>query len=69
MFEVKQNPFRYDAMGKSIDFPDTVKLPKNLLLSPDLNTMREVSWQKKQAMVMVDVYDPETNELLEYAPR
>jgi hypothetical protein len=21
-FEVKQNPFRFDALGKAIDFPD-----------------------------------------------
>ena len=45
MFEVKQNPFRYDALGKAIEFPtDTIKLPKSLLLKPEISTMRECSW-------------------------
>lgn len=46
-FEVKQNPFRFDALGKAIDFPEgegAIKLPKTLLLRPDLTTMREMSW-------------------------
>ena len=59
-FEVKQNPFRYDALGKQIDFPENFKMPKSLLLKADVNTMRELSWQKRQALVMADVYDPET---------
>lgn len=68
-FEVKQNPFRYDALGKMIEFPEHVKLPKNLLLSPELSTLREISWKKKECMVMADVYDPDSKTPLPYAPR
>jgi len=40
-FEFKYNPFRFDVMGKMIDFKDSIKLPKSLKLSPDLGTLRE----------------------------
>ncbi len=66
-FEIKQNPFRFDALGKKIETPLT--LPKTLLLTPDLATLREMSWQKKEALVMADVFHPETKEPLSYAPR
>ena len=70
-FELKQNPFRFDSLGKAIDFfPDTVTLPKSLLLAPDIGTLREMSWQKKEAMVMAEVHDPEEPKLiLPYSPR
>lgn len=71
-FEVKQNPFRFDALGKAIDFKTDgalKALPKSLLLSPELLTMREMSWQKKEALVMADAYDPETKQLVPFAPR
>lgn len=32
-------------------------------------TLREVPWQKKEAMVMADVYDPTYGTLIPYAPR
>ena len=70
---MKQNPFRYDALGKAIDFPedgpDAIKMPKTLLLSPEISSLREMSWQKKEALVMADVYHPETRQLIPYAPR
>lgn len=44
MFEFKHNPFRFDILGKHIEFTDKVDLPKNLLLSPDLSTLREIPW-------------------------
>lgn len=71
MFEVKQNPFRYDALGKAIDFPEGMKLPKSLLLKPELSTMRECSWQKREALVMADVHNPdeEGTPVLSYSPR
>lgn len=69
MFEYKHNPFRFDILGKSIEFSDKVELPKNLLLRPDIATLKEIPWQKKEAIVMADVYHPETEELLQYAPR
>jgi len=68
-FEIKQNPFRFDALGKKIEIPEDVQMPKSLLLTPDLSTLREMSWQKKEALVMADVLHPETKRLLPYAPR
>jgi glutamine synthetase len=68
-FEIKQNPFRFDALGKKIEIPEDVAMPKSLLLTPDLSTLREMSWQKKEALVMADVLHPETKRLLPYAPR
>lgn len=35
-------------------------MPKTLMLSPEISSLREMSWQKKEAMVMADVYDPES---------
>lgn len=46
-----------------------MELPKSLLLSPEISTLKEISWQKKEAMVMADVYHPDTKELIPYAPR
>lgn len=70
-FEVKQNPFRYDALGKMIEFPDKVKLPKSLYLRPELSTMRECSWRKREALVMADALNPdeEGTPILPYSPR
>lgn len=68
-FEIKQNPFSFDALGKKIEIPEDVPIPKSLLLTPDLSTLREMSWQKKEALVMADVLHPETKRLLPYAPR
>lgn len=36
---------------------------------PDFNTMRVASWQEKTALVLCDVYEEESNELVPYAPR
>src|SRR5438034_9811349 len=36
---------------------------------PDLPTMRLIPWLEKTALVICDVYDEETNELIEVAPR
>jgi glutamine synthetase len=44
-------------------------LPKHLMLSPDMNTLREMPWQKNEAFVLADVYHPETEALIPYAPR
>src|SRR5881628_959264 len=36
---------------------------------PDLSTLRLIPWLEKTALVICDVYDEETNELIEVAPR
>src|SRR5207245_9845803 len=36
---------------------------------PDLTTLRLIPWLEKTALVICDVYDEETNELIEVAPR
>lgn len=46
-FEFKYNPFRFDVLGKPIDFKDSIKLPKSVKLSPDINTLREQPWLQK----------------------
>lgn len=38
------------------------------MLKPDLSTMREATWLKGEAFVLVDVYDSQKN-LLQLAPR
>jgi glutamine synthetase len=38
-------------------------------LRPDIETLREMPWQKKEAIVMADVYDPESEKPLAFAPR
>jgi len=46
-------------------------MPKSLLLKPELSTLRECSWQKKEAMVMADAHNPDVdgNPVLPYSPR
>ena len=36
---------------------------------PDFTTMRVASWQEKTALVLCDVYEEESDELVPYAPR
>ena len=36
---------------------------------PDFNTMRIASWLDKTALVLCDVYEEESNDLVPYAPR
>ena len=55
--------------GKFIDFDPEFKMPKSLMLSPDMSTAREVSWAKNEALVMADVHHPDTEEVLSYSPR
>ena len=43
-FEFKYNPFRFDVLGKPIEFGDDFKLPKSVRLVPDIETMREMPW-------------------------
>ena len=57
-FEFKYNPFRYDINGKRLEIDATIKLPREIWLKPDMDTLREVSWLKKEAMVMADLYTP-----------
>jgi glutamine synthetase len=44
-------------------------MPKSLLLCPEISTLREMSWQKKEAMIIADVYNPDSGEIVPYAPR
>jgi glutamine synthetase len=44
-------------------------MPKRLLLRPEIQTVKEMPWQKKEALVLVDVCDPKDGSLLDYAPR
>ena len=78
LFEYRHNPFRYDISGSEIEISTSeegedqepkVKLPKYLHLRPDIGTIKEVPWQKKEALVMADVIDPSNGEMLPYAPR
>ena len=34
-----------------------------------MSTIREVAWKKKEALVMADVYHPDTKEVIGYSPR
>ncbi|CDW80282.1 UNKNOWN [Stylonychia lemnae] len=68
-FEYKYNPFRFDVQGKPITFDDDVKLSKSIRLVPDLDTLREQPWLSKEAVVMADVYDIETDKKIKFAPR
>jgi glutamine synthetase len=36
---------------------------------PDFNTLRVASWQEKTALVLCDVYEEESDDLVPYAPR
>lgn len=69
LFEFKYNPFRFDVLGKPIEFNDSIKLPKSIRLSPDLDTLREQTWLNKQAVVMANVHQPDSEEPIKYAPR
>ena len=44
-------------------------MPKKLHLRPDLSFIKEVPWQKKEALIMADVLDPKDGQLIPYAPR
>jgi hypothetical protein len=56
LFEYKYNPFRFDVNGTQIEFQsneekseekansDKIELPKTLNLSPDLQTLKEMTW-------------------------
>jgi glutamine synthetase len=46
-----------------------ILLPKSLHLRPDIPTMREVPWHKKEAIVLADVLNPADGQPLPYAPR
>jgi glutamine synthetase len=39
------------------------------MLSPELSTLREMPWQKKEAIVLADVCHPDTGEVIPYSPR
>ncbi len=44
-------------MGKKIDFGENNEIDKKeVFLKPDLNTIREVSWNKGEALVFADTY-------------
>jgi glutamine synthetase len=51
-----------------MDFGD-VKMPKSVRLVPEIETLREQPWLSNEAVVMADVYHPDIDENLEYAPR
>jgi glutamine synthetase len=68
-FEYKNNPFRRDIEGKRIEFSSETKMSKSLSLRPDLNTLRDAIFMKGEAIVLADVLDPDTGELVPYAPR
>lgn len=78
LFDYRHNPFMYDISGSEIDMGSEgeehaddikIKLPKTLKLRPDIPTMKEVPWQKKEAIVLADVIDPNSGEMIPYAPR
>ena len=68
-FEFKYNPFRFDVLGKMMTFDQSFNIPKSVMLSPDMSTLREMAWLKNEAMVMADVHHPDTEEILPYSPR
>jgi glutamine synthetase len=41
------------------DLEVKLEIPNSLLLSPDMSTLREMPWQKKEAIVFADVYHPD----------
>jgi glutamine synthetase len=59
-FEYNTNPFKNDVQGSPIEFSDGLSLTDSLLLKPDLTTIKEVPWHKKEAMIISDVYCPDT---------
>lgn len=68
-FEYNFNPFKFDVQGSPIEFTECLELPDSLLLKPDLTTVKEVPWQKKEAMLFADPYSPDNKEFIPYAPR
>jgi glutamine synthetase len=68
-FEYNSNPFKLDVQGSPIEFTEGLELPDSLLLKPDLATVKEVPWQKKEAMLFADPYSPENKEVIPYSPR
>ena len=58
-FEYKYNPFKKDIEGKTIDYPEDLKLSDTLFLRPDLTTLRDTPFIKNEAIVFADVYDEE----------
>lgn len=68
-FEYKNNPFLRDIEGKRITFDSDTKMTRSLSLRPDLNTLRDAIFMKGEAIVLADVLDPDTGELVPYAPR
>lgn len=68
-FEMKYNPFRYDINGSKLDLSEDVKLSKELMLKPDLNTLKEVPWSEKEALVIADVHCSDNQAEAYYAPR
>jgi glutamine synthetase len=68
-FEYNSNPFKFDVQGSPIEFSEGLEFPDTLLLKPDLTTVKEVPWQKKEAMLFADPYSPDNKEVIPYAPR
>ena len=66
-FEYKYNPFRFDILGKMVDFD--FPITKSVLLKPEMSTFREMCWLNNEALVFADVCHPDTGELLPYCPR
>jgi glutamine synthetase len=48
------------VQGSPIEFSEGLEFPDSLLLKPDLSTVKEVPWQKKEAMLFADPYSPDT---------
>jgi glutamine synthetase len=44
-------------------------MPSSLSLKPDLSTLRDAIFMKGEAIVLADVVDPDSGELIPYAPR
>lgn len=42
---------------------------RDVVLRPDLNTMRPAAWLDRTAIVMADIHEPATDELVSIAPR
>jgi len=52
-----------------MEFDNDFVLPKSLRLVPELDTLKETPWQPNEAVVFADVYHPENEEHITYAPR
>ena len=64
-FVFEQNPFQNDIAGKKID---GLELGDELLLSPDVSTLRIAPWLKNEAFVIANLSD-EYGKEIEYCPR